>query len=131
MKAVRGIRTSLLRERERMAFSAVIETYEHAKSVLGTAKAMDYSKITGGRGAQYSDNSFSSRLIEFMVDVENLINNNISKDDARLWLKDVMDIEATTIHECVLRIRERIGRAFIGNQVYPVSFYFRDYRCKK
>ena len=130
MPKTRADLTVAIRERERNAFASVMEAYNHTESVLGQAKSLDYSKITGGRGAQFSDNSVGTRLIEFTVDVEQLLDKNIQENE--LWLRSlVLDLELTTIPTEVLRIRERLGRVFIANNVYPVSSYFRSYRCKK
>jgi hypothetical protein len=121
----KSITTEDMRSFDRIAFNSVMEAYENIESSIGYPGAVDYSKITGGSGAQFSDKGAGQKLIEFAIDVENVISKSVTPFELRNWGADVFNLEQTTLTEVVLAIRERLGRRFIGRGLSPVNKYFK------
>ena len=118
------VRTEQIREMERKACRDVLEVYNQTKSVTGSAGAIDYGKITGGRGAMFSDAGKSLPLLDFCVDVENALSNTLGPEELTLHLETLLDTERTVTTEEVQHIEERIGRKFKAYGLHPVHLYF-------
>lgn len=123
-KHAHSLTTADIREMERKACRDVLDVYNQTKSVTGTAGAIDYAKITGGRGAQYSDAGKNLPLLDFLIDVENTISETLTGEERALYLERLLDTERAVTTEDVQRVEERLGRQFKARYIHPVHLYF-------
>jgi hypothetical protein len=126
-KNVKKFYTRDIRQMERSTFIHVIEAYENIKATLGNAQAIDYSRITGGQGAQFStDNSKSLALLDFCIDVENTIKNNLTPEEHTFVLDNLAGCELPlkVETEFSMAIQEKLGRLFYARGMYPIRKYF-------
>jgi hypothetical protein len=121
-----SLRTEDIRRMERKACTAVLDAYSQTKSIIGTAGAIDYSKNTGGRGALFSDAGKHLPLLDFVIDVENTLDETLSKAEIRYYMEDLLDFEKTTFSVEFMKVQERLGRQFMGRLLYPVKRYFAN-----
>ena len=112
---------------QRRAFYEVMNTYNQIKESMGQAQALDYARITGGMGAQYSHNDHGFRLIDFVVDVESTLAKELSPSERELIAASffgVGDADLPVKTEEIMRLMEKGGRLFNARGLYPVREYF-------
>jgi hypothetical protein len=112
---------------DRQATKVVLDTYQQIKDSFGVAQCIDYSRNTGGQGAQYSpDMKFNAmNAVEFKVDVERAVQASVSKELAaeilcnpQIWL----DNPIRTLE--MLDADAAIGRTFKARGIFPPRAYF-------
>jgi len=118
--------TPELRQKYRAAFAAVLETLNNTRSVLGQSRAIDYSKVIGGEGAQFSQGDIGHQLIDYTVDVLKAVKDTLSEAELKFFNENLLDddYDMTVQSEEFLRLQERLGRVFISRDLFPVSKYF-------
>lgn len=120
--------------RRRRAFLTVINQFNDIRSVLGQAGCVDYSRLSGGKGPIYAtDRGKAFRLIDFTIDVRNILERNLTAEELSFVKATLYDkeIDLTVQSEAFMKLQERIGRLFIGRGLYPVSKYFNEVKlCK-
>jgi hypothetical protein len=113
-----------MRTSERYACRSVLDSYNETRATTGSSGAIDYSRITGGRGAQYSDSGKNLPLLDFVVDVENTLSETLHPNEITLFLKTLLETDRLVTTEQMQRIEERVGRQFKLRGLYPVFQYF-------
>lgn len=111
----------------RHCFMQVMATSNHILSVLGTAQAIDYSKMAEPSGRSgHSGCSHSYPLTDFTIDVENTAKQTLDEDDLRFFNTSLKgkDIDYSVQDNDFLRIQEKLGRAFYSRGLYPLQKYF-------
>jgi hypothetical protein len=112
----------------RFAFWKVMEAYNAARSLMGQAGAMDFTKITGGKGAQYNPSAGQDnfRMIDFTVYVLQVVKELLDTQEMQFFEEKLQDsdLDIPVQSEEFLRMQERLGRAFMGRGLYPVRRYF-------
>ena len=119
----RSLRTVDLRFQERQACRSVLDVYAETKSVVGMTQAMDYSKMTGGRGAIYDPSSKNSPLFDFLIDVELTIKETLTKEEVFQHLNTLLDVNRVVTVEAICKMEERLGRQFVARKIWPVRQY--------
>lgn len=112
---------------QRQTFAAVMDAYDNIKSVLGNAQAIDYSRMTGGQGAQFStDNAKGLALLDYTIDVERTIKNTLNAPELKYYLDNLVgqSFPLKVDTEESMAIQEKLGRMFYARGMYPVRKYF-------
>lgn len=106
----------------------VVDRCNDIRSVLGQVEAFDYSRLKdSGEGAQYAPHG-GFPFLEFTVDVLNVARNVLSPQEFAFFTRhmyDNHDLDYTRCTDDEMRLQEKLGRAFMGRGLYPVSAYFR------
>lgn len=111
----------------RHAFATVMENYNHMRSILGTAQAVDYSRMASRSGRSgYGGESKSYPLTDFTIDVENAVKQTLKGDDLTFFYTSLKDkpIDFSVQTEEFMRIQEKMGRVFLSRGLYPIQKYF-------
>ncbi len=123
-KNVFTLRTENIREGERKACRDVLDVYNQTISTVGTAGAIDYAKITGGRGAQYSDSGKNLPLLDFLIDVENTLVETLTVAEHEMYISALLETDRVVTTEALQLVEERLGRQFKARYIHPVHGYF-------
>jgi len=115
------------REKLRGAFQVVLDTHSKIRSTIGTSKAIDYSRNTGGQGAQYSRSDIGHQLIDFVVDVDKAAKDTLTPTEHKFFEENLTtgDYDPTVQSSSFLRLQERLGSVFVARGLYPTSGYFK------
>jgi hypothetical protein len=118
---------------ERKAFQAVMDAYDNIYSVVGSSQAIDYNKLSQGHGAKYAFNDQVFRMIDFLIDVQNIMKKVLTPNEME-FASDVLNGESsfdwTLQSSSFMLMSEKVGRVFISRKLYPVERYFQVQKKK-
>lgn len=122
-----------IKRRQRAAFATVVTAYNDVRSIVGQAGSKDYSKITGGQGAQYNTDDRFFILIDFCVDVEKVVRDVLDTHQQHFFHTQIRDkdLDLRVQSEDFMRFQEILGRTFIGRGLFPLNKYFRSLKAEK
>jgi hypothetical protein len=126
----RTVRVQHIRRIQRTAFQKVMKHFNEIRSSLGSSAALDYSRITGGQGAQYNINDQFFKLIDFTVDVQNVVARTLDTHEQRFFKQNLLDqpIDYTIQSVEFMALQEKLGRVFLDVGLAPVRSYFATIR---
>lgn len=104
----------------------VIASYREIVATVATSPATDYSRITGGQNAQYAPpRGGLFTALNFTADVENAVSSTLDQYEAR-WYFGLLDSSRDFLSnqsDRELDIHERMGRAYVERELYPITAY--------
>lgn len=124
---IKVIRPKDLLQFDRWACFKVLDAYTQIREVIGQPQCLDYSRNTGGQGAQYDPlkKSRVNEAIDFKVDVENATEFVLGRKFAEKLLNNPDEWVEATIHtEEMLGFQQTLGQVFKERGLYPVQRYF-------
>ncbi len=117
----------------RHAFAVVIENYNHIRSVVGTAQAMDYSRSGQSNKVGCSSEAKSYPLTDFSIDVYNAVKHALTKEELIFFHTALEDkpLDLSVQDDNYLALQERLGRVFVGRKIYPLQLYFSMFKQQR
>jgi hypothetical protein len=117
---------AIVKQLSLIAFNGTMSVFYDTRKAIGQAGAIDYSRMTGGAGAKYSDHEKGVGMINFCQDVVNVAKNTLLPEEFALFRVTYLEREdaLNEVHTVQLvNLQNVLGRRFREHRIYPMQEY--------